>query len=860
MADRIKGLTIVLSADSSDLVKAISSVNTAIKATQANLRDINRALKFDPKNTELLKDKQNELTKAVEETKAKLEAEKQALQAMKDAGVDETKQQFQDLKTQIDLDESALKGFENQLKNFGSVSSQVMQAVGREIKAVGDKMQEIGGKVADIGGNLTTKVTVPIVAAGTAMVSKYAEVDKTMALANKTMNNTADQAELLNSAMESAAKNSTFGMNDAANAALNFARAGLTAEQAAAAIAPAMNLAAGEAGDLNTVSAGLVGTINGFGDDFNNASHYADVFAAACNNSALDVDTLANSMGVAAPIFNTAGKSVEDAATMLGVMANANIDANTAANSLKTGMARLAEPTKQAKEAMEKYGIAMSDIWNEDGSMKEMTVIQENLNKSFSQLSEQEQMAAAGAIFGKTQMSAWLAVINTAPEKVQKLSTSIRESKGVTDEMSTAMMEGFGGSIEKLKSSLDVLMTSLGRIIAEYLTPVIAKIQSVVDAFSSLDKETQQHIIQIAGIVAAVGPLLLVIGKVITAIGSVISAVGTITTAVGAILPVLSGAATLITGTVIPAIAAIGAPVLVVVGVITALIAIIVQCIKHWDDIKAAASKAVEQMSAAWTNFKNTLANLWNNIKNNTAQTVNNMIQRWQSFKNSVISVWNNIKSSISSIASGIFSTVSNNFNNIRNAVSSKVNEARNNAVNAFNNMRSGIANSVGNIRSVIENGFSSAVGYVRSLAGDAWSWGYDIIDGIIDGIRSAIGRLASVMSDIASTIRSYIHFSLPDKGPLKDFNTYMPDMTNQLVKGIRSGIPQIENAMNSLAQSMVPGMGGLAAESAGTTNNSTSNNVSINVYGAQGQNINELADLIEQKITNNVVRRGVAF
>ena len=139
------------------------------------------------------------------------------------------------------------------------------------------------------GKDLTMKVTAPIVAAGTVAVKNFAEVDKTMTLANQTMGNTAEEAELLDRAMSEAASNSTFGMNDAAQAVLNFARAGLDAQQAAQALAPAMNLAAGEGGNLDTVSAGLVATIKGFQDGFDQASRYADVFAAACNNSALDV-------------------------------------------------------------------------------------------------------------------------------------------------------------------------------------------------------------------------------------------------------------------------------------------------------------------------------------------------------------------------------------------------------------------------------------------------------------------------------------------------------------------------------------------------------------------------------------------
>ena len=149
------------------------------------------------------------------------------------------------------------------------------------MQEVGDKIKAVGDKISSVGQSLTTTVTLPIVAAGTAAVTSFAEVDKTMTLANQTMGNTAEQASLLNKAMEEAAANSTFGMNDAAQASLNFARAGLDAEQAASAMAPAMNLAAGEAGDLDVVSSGLVATINGFGDTFEQAEHYADVFAAA---------------------------------------------------------------------------------------------------------------------------------------------------------------------------------------------------------------------------------------------------------------------------------------------------------------------------------------------------------------------------------------------------------------------------------------------------------------------------------------------------------------------------------------------------------------------------------------------------
>lgn len=284
-----------------------------------------------------------------------------------------------------------------------------------------------------------------------------------------------------------------------------------------------MNLAAGEGGNLDTVSSGLVATINGFGDSFNNTAHYADVFAAACNNSALDVDSLSNAMSVAAPIFSAAGYTVNDAALYMGIMANNGIEAGVAANSLKTGMARLVSPTSEAATMMDKLGICVT---NTDGTMKDSVTVQRELHEAFSQLSESEQLAAASAIFGKNQMAPWLALINTAPEDVDELSLSLENCAGTTDMMSEAMMSGFGGSIEKLKSSLDVLMTSLGELIAGYLTPIVEKIQAVVDKFNGMSQAEQEQVVKIAAVVAAIGPLLIILGKIITTAGSIVTAVG----------------------------------------------------------------------------------------------------------------------------------------------------------------------------------------------------------------------------------------------------------------------------------------------------------------------------------------------
>lgn len=418
--------------------------------------------------------------------------------------------------------------------SLGKSVSEAMASVGSMEKS----LKNVGANLTKIGTGMTAAVTMPIIALGTKAVQSYADVDKTMQLTNATMGNSADQAALLNQAMKDAAANSTFGMSDAATATLNFARAGLSAEQAAASLAPAMNLAAGEGGDLDTVSSGLVATINGFGDSFDNAERYADVFASACNNSALDVNSLSEAMSVAAPIFSAAGYAVDDAALFMGTMANAGIDASTAANSLKTGMARLASPAKQGAEAMEKYGIS---ITNADGTMKDTLTLQKELHDSFSTMSESEQIAAASAIFGKNQMSSWLALINTAPEDVAALSGALSE-EGTTAQMSEAMMSGFGGSLEKIKSSIDVAVYSLGEALAPTISEVADFVQRAVDAFNSLSDEQKDLVVKIGLVAAAAGPLLLIGGKIISGVGTIAGACGKAVGGIGNLAGKLSGA------------------------------------------------------------------------------------------------------------------------------------------------------------------------------------------------------------------------------------------------------------------------------------------------------------------------------
>ena len=615
MAGNIKGITIEFRGDTTNLDRALRQINNETKSLDKQLRQVDRALKFNPGSVELWRQKQDLLNKKLKEAKDKVTLLKDTLKKVESGEIDMAAEDVDQLKRELIEAESKAKHFEAELRKIGNVN----------LKALGEKLKSVGDKMTKVGKDLTSKVTVPLAALGTVAAKKFADVDKTMQLTNATMGNTTEEAELLNKAMKTAAANSTYGMKDAADATLNFARAGLSAEQAADALAPAMALAAGEGGELDTVSAGLVATINGFHGSFDQAAEYADVFANACNNSALDIDSLSNAMSVAAPVFSAAGYNVKDAALYMGVMANNGIEASKAANSLKTGMARLVDPSKEGAEWMDKLGFS---ITNADGTMKDSVQIQKELHDAFAGLSESEQIAAASAIFGKNQMAPWLSLINTAPGDVDSLSEAL-DKEGTAMEMQSAMMSGFAGSIEQLKSGVDVLATSFGEALAPTIQKVAGVIQKAVNWFNSLSKKQQALIAKVALLAAALGPVLVILGTLISSIGSIISFAGMLLPAIGGV------------------VAAFG-PLILVIG---AVIAVGVLLYKNWDKIKAKAVEMWNKLKTTFNSIKTMIVNTWNTVKKKISETVDTIKKKitdtWTTIKEKTKNAWEAVKDKI---------------------------------------------------------------------------------------------------------------------------------------------------------------------------------------------------------------------
>jgi phage-related protein len=132
--------------------------------------------------------------------------------------------------------------------------------------------------------------------------------------------------------------------------------------------------------------------------------------------------------------------------------------------------------------------------------------------------------------------------------------------------------------------------------------------------------------------------------------------------------------------------------------------------------------------------------------------------------------------------------------------------------------MWNGIKTTISGIYNTIKGGFDNAVSYVKGLASSAFSWGADIINGIVNGIKSCIGKVKDAVGNVASTIRSYLHFSVPDEGPLTDYESWMPDFMKGLADGIEQSRKLVVQAVDGVAQNMVirPEIGSLDMAAAG--------------------------------------------
>ena len=270
-----------------------------------------------------------------------------------------------------------------------------------------------------------------------------------------------------------------FTATEAAQAFNYMAMAGWEPEQMTAGISGIMSLAAASGEDLASTSDIVTDALTAFGLKAKDAGHFSDVLAKASASSNTNVGMLGESFKYVAPVAGAMKYSVEDTSLALGLMANSSIKGSMAGTALKTSLANMAAPTNNMAEAMDKYGISLTDG---SGNMKTLKGVMDNLRSSLGGLSETEQTAAASTIFGKEAMSGMLAIINASEQDYNDLSNAIGNSKDAAQDMADTMLDNLAGSMTLMQSAVEGVQNSFGQRLTPYVRGFVDSITDAMPA------------------------------------------------------------------------------------------------------------------------------------------------------------------------------------------------------------------------------------------------------------------------------------------------------------------------------------------------------------------------------------------
>ena len=584
-----------------------------------------------------------------------------------------------------------------------------------KIETLGTKVQTAGERISSIGTKMTVGITTPLTLIGGKAVNMAADFESAMSEVGAISGATGDDFTALTEKAKEMGEKTKFSASESAEALKYMAMAGWKTEDMLNGLEGVMNLAAASGEDLGTTSDIVTDALTAFGLTAGDAGHFADVLAAASSNANTNVGMMGETFKYAAPLAGALGYSAEDVALAIGLMANSGIKASQAGTALRSMFTRLAKPTDETALAMDTLGIA---ITNSDGSMKSFKEVLYDMRGSFINLTEAEKTQYAAMLVGQEAMSGLLAIVNASDSDFEKLSRSIDGCDGATKRMADTMNDNLNGQIVLLKSQLEGLAIQFVTLIMPYLRQGVEWLSKLCDWIAGLDDNTKRMVITIAAVAAAAGPVLTVGGKIVSGVGKLISSVSGVIAITGKLTPAISGVISIgtkliggigsllakIAGGLLPALAAIPAPVWIVIGVLTALVAVGVAVYKNWDEIKEWAEKT-------WTAIKETVKNAVDGIIGciqGIAEKFNelkeNVSQKMLELKESVVSKFSGMKDAITAKAEELKNAAVEKFQNLKerasetfhamkDAITSKIEEMKENAVSKIQDMRDKISN-----------------------------------------------------------------------------------------------------------------------------------------------------------------------
>ena len=838
MANRIKGITVEIGGDTTGLDKALKSVNTSIKSTQSALKDVNRLLKLDPSNTELLSQKQRLLKDAIGATKEKLDslkaAQEQAKQQLENGELGQDK--YDALQREIVETEEELRRLQQEAATTSTALS--------KIDVAGQKMEAVGNSIAGAGKKMMGVTTV-IGGVGVAAVKTAADFDSAMSQVAAVSGATGKDFDALRSKAREMGSKTKFSATEAAEAMNYMAMAGWKTEDMLGGIEGVMNLAAASGEDLATTSDIVTDALTAFGLSAKDSGHFADILAAASSNANTNVSMMGETFKYCAPIAGALGFSAEDTAEAIGLMANAGIKSSQAGTALRTIMNNLAGDVKISGKAIGDVTIATT---NADGSMRDLSDILADCRTAFSGLTESEKAQAAESLVGKNAMSGFLALMNAGEGDIEKLSSAIDNCDGSAEKMAMTMQDNLAGQLTILKSQLQELAISFGDILMPAIRSIVSKLQGFVDKLNGMDEGTKRTIVTIALLVASIGPLLIIIGTTISKIGVAMQGFVKLANGVSKLKVAIQGG-TGVLGKLGAALGGVSAPVLAVVAVIAVLVAAFVHLwrtnegfrdaiIGTWNRIKDTISgfcqgivdrlnalgfqftDIVDVLKTVWDGFCQILAPIFEGVFNHIANILSTVTGVITGILDVFIGIftgnWSQAWTGVKEIFSSIWDGISSFFTNILNVIKGVAdvvlgwfgtswNEVWTNIKTFFEGIWNGIVSFFTGIWETIKNVVQTGVMLIGSILEAAvdiitlpfrfiWENCKEIIIAVWDAIKSKVTTVIHAVASVISTVMNAI------KTVFTTVWNAIKTVVTTVVNAIKSVVTTVFNAIKSTA------------------------------------------------------------
>lgn len=763
MADRIKGITVQIGGDTTGLSKALSGVNKQIKSTQSQLKDVEKLLKLDPTNTKLLEQKQRLLSGAVEETKTKLDslkdAEKQVQQQFKDGIIDQS--QMDAFNREMVEAQQAFDDATQKAKEFGGVLAQEMQLAGQKVSEVGEKISGVGEKIGGAGKSMVP-VTGAITAAGTAAVAAAGNFETSFAKLSTIADFSKVSADDMRAQILEVSNQYGISASDIAEAAYSAISAGQDTSDAVQFVADSMKLAKAGFTDSGTSIDTLTTIMNAYGDASGSAADIADRLITAQNLGKTTVAELGISMGKVIPTAAMYGVNLDNLASAYVTTTKNGIATAESTTYINGMLNELGKSGSTASEILKKKtGKSFKELMDDGQSLSDvLAIVQQAADDSGKSMAD---------MFSSQEAAKAAATITQHADDYTAAMDAMAQSGGKTAEAFALVDDTAAVSVEKLKTSVQNAAITFGEMLLPIVENVVAHIQQVVDWLGSLDEGQRKTIIQIAAVVAAIGPALIVIGQVVSAVGGVITVGGQVISAIGAV------------------VGAIGLVPIAIAAVI-AIIAV------FGDEIQS------------------------------TLQQVDDFLQ------NVFAADWSNVFGPVLGEALNVF------FANVKNIWDS--------------------------VKQVLDG----IIDFIRgAFTGDwerAWTGVKEIFGGIFDGLAAVAKAPLNAIIGLVNMAISGINGVIRTVNKLPNVNIGEIGSIPYLAKG---GVLSRGSAVVGEAGPELLTMSQGRAVVQPLTNNNTTNNanyggVTVNVYGAPGQDVNTLAEIVMEKVQHAVDRQEAVW